>query len=201
MDPNRYEVFDDKVMVGFFGVPGTSKSSIADHISRCFRLGILRTDSIRFEVKEDLRVQSLSVKEDLQFSSINQNGALAEYEGRLQERMDDTLGLGRPFILDGSMDRRWQAVSAQLQASGYDWFMVNMELSEGFLKDLYSGTGRESFLPQLPAYIADHQKFLERYHEDVAIEVTDEVFSDRLKFAADSLHSYILARNNISEAA
>src|SRR3954471_21976799 len=111
--------------VVFSGVPGTSKSSIADYLSWNFDIGILRTDSVRFEVKEDLRVKHLSIGEDLDFSTPNGNGALEEFERRLRERRRSILAIGRTVILDSSMDRKWSEVRPELEQYGYDWFMIN----------------------------------------------------------------------------
>jgi len=177
--------------VVFSGVPGTSKSSIADYLSWNFDIGILRTDSIRFEVKEDMRVKHLSIGEDLDFSSPNGNGALEEFERRLRERRRSILAIGRTVILDSSMDRKWAEVRAELEAYGYDWFMINMELSKNFLVDLYNGTGRESFIPQLDGYLRDHRKFLDSYEQDIDLEINDQNFLGRLAIAATGLSNYI----------
>ncbi len=177
--------------VVFSGVPGTSKSSIADYLSWNFDIGVLRSDSVRYEVKEDMRVESLSIGEDLDFHNPNGNGALEEFERRINERRHTILALGKLIILDGSVDRRWESVRQELLQNGYDWFMINMELSEKFLKDLYTGTGRESFIPQLEGYLRDHAKFLDAYRKDISLEINDGNFRGRLKIAASGLQNYI----------
>lgn len=177
--------------VVFSGVPGTSKSSIADYLSWNFDIGILRSDSVRFEVKEDMRVDNLSIGEDLDFSGVNPNGALEEFERRLRERRYTILALGKLIILDGSMDRKWPEVKDELHRYGYDWFMINMELSREFLVNLYTGTGRESFIPQLDGYMRDHAKFLDQYNTDIDLSITDHNFNARLKIAASGLQTYI----------
>ncbi len=177
--------------VVFAGVPGTSKSAIAYNLSWNFNLPILSNDSVRFEVKEDLRVESLSIKEDLVFSTANQNGALAEYEKRIKERRNTILAIGRSVIFDGSVDRRWGEVKEELQEHSYDWFMINMELSRPFLTGLYMSTGRESFMPQLSDYMEDHRRFLSRYADDIYLEITDEDFSDRLQVSVNGLRQFL----------
>jgi len=192
--PKGVEVAEDtrqRYVVVFSGVPGTSKSAIADYLSWNFQLGVLRNDSVRFEVKEDMRVKSLSIKEDLMFASINQNGALDEYERRIQERRRAVLSLGHSAIFDGSVDRRWPEVKQDIIDYDFDWFMINMGLSREFLVDLYSGTDRDSFIPQLPAYMEDHQRFLERYAGDIDLAITDVTFPDRLAISADGLSKYL----------
>jgi hypothetical protein len=177
--------------VVFAGVPGTSKSAIAYNLSWNFNLPILSNDSVRFEVKEDLRVESLSIKEDLVFSSVNQNGALDEYEKRIKQRRDTILAIGRSVIFDGSVDRRWTEVKEELQNYNYDWFMINMELSRSFLTGLYLGTGRESFMAQLDDYMEDHQRFLNNHSHDISLEITDGDFKDRLQISVDGLSHFL----------
>lgn len=184
--------------VVFAGVPGTSKSSVADYLSWNFDIGILRSDSVRFEVKEDLRIENLSIGEDLDFSTPNRNGALEEYERRLKERRHTILALGKLIILDGSMDRKWADIKDELHHYGYDWFMINMELSRKFLVDLYIGTGRESFIPQLDGYLRDHAKFLENFSQDVSLEINDKNFMSRLQIASSGLQNYISAMEESS---
>jgi predicted kinase len=180
--------------VVFSGVPGTSKSIVAHALSCNYDLPILSSDNVRFEVKEDLRVQNLNIREDLNFSSVNQNGALVEYERRIKERRHEALARGMPVILDGSVDRTWQDVRDQLQEHNYDWFMVDMELSRKFLEELYTGTGREAYIGQLDAYIADHQRFLAQHSEDISLEITDATFLDRRKVAIDGLGRFLDTR-------
>lgn len=180
--------------VVFAGVPGTSKSAIAYNLSWNFNLPILSNDSVRFEVKEDLRVHSLSIKEDLQFVSMHGNGALEEYERRIKQRRRTIMALGNSVIFDGSVDRRWSEVKAELIEHNYDWFMIDMELSEAFLAGLYTGTGRESFLPQLSAYLDDHRRFLDQCSSDISMEIRDDNFRDRLRLSANGLRHYLESR-------
>jgi predicted kinase len=187
--------------VVFAGVPGTSKSITAQAVSGEFQLPILSSDMVRFEVKEDLRVQHLSIREDLQFASINQNGALAEYERRINERRLEALARGMPVILDSSVDRTWAEVRGQLEEHEYDWFMVDMEFTRKFLEDLYRGTGREAYIDQLNAYCADHQDFLDLYSADISLEITDETFLDRRRVAVEGLARFLQQRRQELQAA
>jgi predicted kinase len=181
-------------VVVFAGVPGSSKSSIAHYLSCEFNLPILSNDSIRYEVKEDLRVDSLKIKEDMVFDNINHPQALAEYERRLAQRRAQVLSKNRPVIFDGSVDRRWEETKAQLLKSGYDWFMIDMELSREFLEKLFVGTGREFFLPQLDNYFSQHQKFLASFEKDISLRITDEIFGDRLSKTATGLNKFLDTR-------
>jgi predicted kinase len=187
--------------VAFAGVPGTSKSITAQALSCEFQLPILSSDMVRFEVKEDLRIQHLSIKEDLQFATVNQNGALAEYDRRIKERRLGILARGLPIILDASIDRTWVEVRGQLQDHDYDWFMINMELTRPFLEDLYRGTGREPYIAQLDDYCADHQRFVDNHSADISIEITDAAFLDRRKFAMDGLRLFLEERQPVLQEA
>jgi predicted kinase len=180
--------------VVFSGVPGTSKSIVGHALSCEYQLPILSSDNVRFEVKEDLRVQSLNIREDLMFTSVNQNGALAEYEKRIKDRRQEVLARGMPVILDGSVDRTWTEVKATLQEHNYDWFMVDMELTRVFLEDLYRGTGREGYITQLDMYQADHQRFIDEYAEDITLEINDTTFLDRRRVAIDGLQHFLDTR-------
>ena len=187
--------------VVFAGVPGTSKSITAQALSCEFQLPILSSDMVRFEVKEDLRVQHLNIREDLQFANLNQNGALTEYERRIKERRLEVLARGMPIILDSSVDRTWAEVKGQLQDHEYDWFMVDMELTRKFLEDLYRGTGREAYIDQLDAYCGDHQSFLDTYSADISLEITDTTFLDRRKVAVEGLARFLQERQLELQAA
>src|SRR5438132_235488 len=98
----------------FAGVPGSSKSSVAYYLSGEFNLPVLSNDSVRYEVKEDLLVERLKIKEDMLFDNINHPMALNEYERRIKQRRQRLLDKGSSFILDGSVDRRWPEVKQEL---------------------------------------------------------------------------------------
>ena len=176
--------------VVFAGVPGSSKTIIAYYLSGKFGLPMFSNDQLRYEVKEDMLVDGLVLKEDLLAKGINQPLALAEFERRLTSRMEELIATGRPLIIDGSVDRRWPERKNQLIKHGYDWFMINMELSRGFLEHLFSATGRANFIPQLDKYFADHQAFFKKYGGEVAVEINDFNFSNRTIVATKALEKY-----------
>src|SRR5690349_1208404 len=94
----------------FAGVPGTSKSIIANYLSYKFNLPVFNNDQIRWEVCEDYQVDS-----------IHTPGALDEFHRRFKVRRKDALSMGNPIILDGSVDRQWESYKKELQNAGYDW--------------------------------------------------------------------------------
>ena len=166
--------------VVFAGVPCSSKTIISNYFSAKFGLPIFNNDQLRFEVKEDMMADN-----------INRPDVLAEYERRYTERFEELLATGHPMILDGSIDRRWPETKAQLEKFGYAWFLIDMELSESFLREFFVATGRPKFLDKLPRYLEDHRQFMERYSSDVSIQITDDMFLKRLELSASGLREFI----------
>jgi len=166
--------------VVFAGVPGSSKTIISNYLSVKFNLPVFNNDQLRFEVKEDLRAANINIPE-----------VLAEYERRYKERFEELLSTGNPILLDGSVDRRWAQTKNQLMVAGYAWYMIDMELSEAFLEKFFVATGRPKFLDQLPRYIKEHDQFMQKYSDDVGLQITDELFLKRLQIAADGLTKFI----------
>jgi hypothetical protein len=177
--------------VVFAGVPGSSKTIIAHYLSGKFDLPIFSNDNLRHEVKEDMLVNNLVLREDLLQRGINARAALAEYEKRLNDRHSELLSTQRSIIFDGSVDRTWTGRRKRLEDHGYQRYMISIELSRGFLEDLFSATGRASSIPQLNGYFEQHRVFLEEYRDDVNLEITDVNFRDRLNVAANGLREFL----------
>ncbi|HET7320091.1 MAG TPA: hypothetical protein VFI84_00720 [Candidatus Saccharimonadales bacterium] len=166
--------------VVFAGVPGSSKSIVAHELSCQFGLPIYSTDNVRFEVREDLRADT-----------INRPDALREFNKRNSDRWKGFLALQRPIIRDGSVDRTWPDVKSELLAAGYDWFMIDMELSQEFIEKLYKDTGRPVAVQQLPMYLAQHNSFMADYEQDVDVFITDDNFHNRRAVAVAGLQRYL----------
>ena len=171
----------------FAGVPGSSKSIVAHELSCQFGLPIFSTDNLRFEVQEDLRSPT-----------INRPDALAEFHRRYADRWKGCLALKQPIIRDGSVDRTWPEVKADLKEAGYDWFMVDMELSEGFVETLYLETGRPISATQLPMYQRQHEAFMHEHAGDVDVRITDETFQDRRAVAVAGLQRYLDSQDAVA---
>jgi predicted kinase len=171
----------------FSGVPGSSKSIIAYYLSGEFGLPIFNSDNIRFEVREDMLLEDINISE-----------ALQEYERRSRMRRRSILSHGKPFILDGSMDRRWAEAKDELREFGYDWFLINMELSRGFLLNLYNCTGRHKAAKELDAYLKQHEDFMARFGGEISVQVTDDTFSKRCEIAAEALKKWLYERGRKS---
>lgn len=170
--------------VVFAGMPGTSKTPIAHYLSCEFGLPILSTDQIRFEVREDLRIDD-----------INKLGGIEEYQRRLQERYNRLMSTRTSFIFDGSMDRRWAERKQRFLQSGYDWFMISMELTKPFLAGFYGATGRASWADKnLDYYLGQHNEFMAEHSADINLQIDDNNFADRLKIAAEGLKRFLVSR-------
>lgn len=169
-----------KYIIAFAGVPGSSKSIIAQHVSLNFNMPIFATDTVRFEVKEDLHIDD-----------IREPHALLEYERRRQEVWKVLLATGRPFVLDASVDRRWAGIKSDLATAGYGWCLIAMELSSSFMRRLYRDTGRPEAVAELAVYMRQHQTFMNAYAPDIAIRITDETFADRKEIAQDAVSRFL----------
>jgi hypothetical protein len=169
-------------VVTFAGVQGTSKSPIAHFLSITFSLPIISTDEIRFEVREDWRLDTI----------VGNTKALEEFRKRATLRTEKLLASGRPFIFDGSQDRHWAARKQQFTNAGYHWFVIDMELSKEFLVELFNATGRSDFArDHLDNYLKQHQDFMRQHSDDIGLRITDETFPDRLQLSVEALQKFI----------
>lgn len=166
--------------VVFAGVPGSSKTIISNYLSVKYNLPVFNNDQLRFEVKEDMMTDN-----------INRPDVLERYERVYIERFEELLRTGNSMILDGSIDRRWVQTKQQLQAHGYSWFMISIDLSKEFLDKFFIATGRPKFLDKLPKYIQDHNAFLEKYSSEVSLHITDDTFKNRIHLAANNLKKFL----------
>jgi shikimate kinase len=167
-------------VITFAGVPGSSKSIIAYYLSIAFSLPIFSTDNIRYEVREDLLV-----------SDINNPKALKEFQHRQSERYREILARKQSFIRDGSVDRHWQEIKEQLDSAGYNYCLIDMELSRDFMTNLYSKTNRPKSIEELDAYLVQHTDFMKKYSKDVTLEITDKLFKDRTSLSETAVRKFI----------
>ena len=172
--------------VVFSGVPGVSKSPIAHYLSCEFALPVLNTDQIRFEVREDWRLNDATWPT-----------GIPEYTRRLRERLGKLLTSGTSFIFDGSQDRMWGERRPQLVKHDFDWCMIGMEPSEPYLRKLYADTDRADWArDNLTHYLEQHRAFMAEYGADVTLEIGDDNFDRRLVVAADGLRQFLQARED-----
>ena len=174
-------------VVVFAGVPGSSKSIVAHYLSEVFGLPIFSNDNLRFEVREDLLLDDITSPK-----------ANEEYEKRSTARRREMLARGRSFILDASVDRRWATLKPELEQVGLRWFLIDMELSRSFMKQLYQKTGRPNAVLELDAYFQQHQDFMAKFAGEVHLKITDETFKDRLHVSEAALKDFL---QNLEKAA
>jgi hypothetical protein len=167
-------------LITFAGVPGSSKSILAYHLSMAFSLPIFSTDNIRYEVREDFRLPT-----------VNRPHALREYERRQSQRWRAALTRRVSFIRDCSVDRSWPSIKREIETAGFGWFLINMELSRAFMLRLYEGTARPRSASQLDGYLAQHEAFMEVFGADVSLQITDEDFATRTSIAEASLRAFL----------
>ncbi len=177
-------------VITFAGVPGTSKTIISYHLSMTLGLPIFSTDNLRYEVREDLRVANANLPE-----------ARLEYERRYNERWAAALAARAPFIRDGSVDRQWIPVKAELQAAGFGWFLIDMELSRSFMRELYLATGRPGAARELDSYVTQHETFMARHSADISIRIGDEDFPRRRELAEVAVREFLTQPVALAERA
>lgn len=167
-------------VVTFAGVPGTSKSIISQHLSCTFYIPSFANDRVRDEVKEEFLT-----------ADINDPDALAEYERRAATRRGVLFDTHKSFIIDSSVDRKWEQIKQQIQNAGYAYFLISMELSEEFMMNLYSKTNRHEAIDLLPHYMEQHQNFTKQFSQDISIAITDNLFNQRLLAAEEALQKFL----------
>jgi hypothetical protein len=162
------------------GIPGTSKSIISHHLSCVFNLPIYANDTLRFEIREDLMIDDNSAPE-----------VIAEFEKRNYERRQRILSGEKSVIFDNSVDRCWAEQKKDLIDAGYTWYMINMELSQAYLIELFSSTGRIKFVDRINHYLKEHKEFTSQYGDDIDLNITDSTFRDRLLLSEAGLREFI----------
>jgi len=150
----------------------SSKFAIVHHIGWNLNIPIFSRDAIRNEVKEDLG------KWDAE-----------EFERRAEPRFQKLLDSKKDFILDASIDRKYDEYMDMLE--GYDTFLISIDISKDHLemmvnaKEYTTGVG-----DRLDKNYQDHVDFLENHSDDVNLHVTNENFKDRLDIALEAVRNW-----------
>lgn len=163
-----------KFIVAFAGPAGSSKTPISNYLSTKFNLPVFNNDAIRSEVTEDL----------LNFDE-------PEFRRLSVQRLTDVIKLGNSFILDASVDREWKNYQDQISQSGYQVFMISLDLSCDFLVKLYEAKKYSISLPWIDQLLADHQNFLTGFSSSVNLKINDDNFKNRLILSENSLKSWL----------
>lgn len=164
----------NKYFVTFAGPVGSSKTPIAFHLSQTFGLAMYNTDAIRTEVEEDLLVYNEE-----------------EFSRRRDERLKRLVSLGRPFILDASVDRVFDEYEREIVESGYRYFLISLDLSKEFLINLYRAKRYHESIKRVDQLLLDHEKFLDKFGKNVNVHIKDKDFPARLEICAKEFSRWL----------
>jgi len=157
----------------FAGPRGSGKTTIASYLGAKLGLPIFSNDFIREEVTAELH-------------KLDE----AEYQKRRTIQLDGMLKSGKSFIYDASVDRRWEELKSLLLKNNYKTFIISLDFSKQQLQEIYQikyGTNLDEF----ERTFADHQKFLKRFHKDVALSLKDEQFLNSRESALSGIKKHI----------
>lgn len=162
------------VLIAFAGPIGSSKTPIATYLGCTFNLPVFSNDAIRKEVIED-------------------TGSLVEkeYEKRRDERLFQLAEKHISFIYDASIDRRWSDLKKELEARGYRWFIISLDLSFEFVEKLHRTKQYSESAEYLAKNFKEHGTFLEQFGDDIGLSIADETFPERLKLADEALKVWL----------
>jgi nicotinamide riboside kinase len=169
-----------KFVVCFAGVPGSSKTTIINHLSTQFRLPVFSNDQLRYEIKEELMVDDINVPE-----------ALERYNKRVKEIRNKILSSGTSFAYDCSVDRKWATLKAELSQYEYGYFLISLDFSKEFMAKMYKATGSLWTIEDLEAYYKQHQDFLTVYGQDASLHLADKDFINRVQICLDAVKKFV----------
>ncbi len=160
------------LVIFFAGSTAAGKTEMAYYLSEQFGLPIFSTDTVRKDAK---------VAKDV----IDIHGALDEFKEARKQRIQAMLAKKQSFIYDGSVDRRWQEIKQQAEEAGFQWFLIDFDLSRGRImknRQMFDNIEAEELFDK---WIADHQKFHETSDADAQLHITDENYQQRYQLAVD----------------
>jgi hypothetical protein len=151
----------------------SSKYAIAHHLSWNLGYPIFSRDAIRNEVKEDLG-----------------HWDATEFEKRAKPRFQKLLDSKKDFILDASIDRKWDEYMDTFK--DFDTFIISIDISLDRLekmveaKEYVQGVG-----DRLGRNYQDHVDFLKEHSDDVDVHITEENFDNRLDVVLDKVKVWL----------
>jgi hypothetical protein len=164
----------NKYIIAFAGAVGSSKTPISSYLSWKLGLPVFNTDAIRSEVIEDL-------------GELDRD----EVMERVGQRLRELVKSEKSFILDASIDRKWGEYEAEFMKSGYEMFLVSMDLSKEKLIELYKAKEYGESLLRVDQLVLDHEEFLKNYGKIVNLRITDETFGDRLEIVEERVVEWV----------
>ena len=79
----------------------------------------------------------------------------------------------------------------QLSKYTYKYFIISLDLSKELLIKLYQAKGYDESLKRLDTLLQDHEKFLERFSDDVGFSISDDQFLNRLELSLKNVDDWI----------
>ena len=165
---------NQKVLITFAGAVGSSKTPIAYYLSWKLNIPILNNDTMRTEVIEDLGFFDEQ-----------------EYRIRRDHRISEVLKGGQSIIYDASIDREWKNWEGTIKKSGYEVFIISLDLSKDFLSELYTIKGYHESMARIDELFNDHEEFLKSYRHIVNLSIVDKDFKNRLDLTYSSVEDWL----------
>lgn len=163
-----------KICITFAGCVGSSKTPISNYLSTKLNLPIFNNDAILSEIIENKG-----------FWDIEEHRKIRDR--RLKEVLDSWIS----FIADISIDREWIGFKEHLSKYTYKYFIISLDLSKELLIKLYQAKGYDESLKRLDTLLQDHEKFLERFSDDVGFSISDDQFLNRLELSLKNVDDWI----------
>jgi hypothetical protein len=151
-----------KFVIMFSGVPGTSKSQIAHHLSWNLGLPIFSNDILRTEIYADM--------------GHFDNDAYIKLR---DNRLDQLIVSGKSFIYDASVDRQWPQAKKWLDDNVYEHFVISLNLDRVFIESLYKAKDNIQ-VEMLDQWFQEHDIFLKQYPDVTNVSIDTDSFSQRL---------------------
>lgn len=173
------KMIDKKVCILFAGAIGSSKSPIAAFLSGELGLPVFSNDSIRTEISEDFSGSG----------EISNGERGAAYIIKRDERLLKIIESGKSFILDASIDRRWELIKLGLEAEGYRWFIISLDLGKEFLTKLYKQKDY-AIDDSLNTTIKDHDLFKRKHAKEIGLHISNKNFKNRMKLSLEAIREW-----------
>ena len=166
-------------VVCFAGVPGCGKSSVAHFLGITFRLPRFERDKIRNEIKADFNTTDINVPE-----------ALSEFNRVSRERYVELIDAKVSYILDSSVDRKWEEVKKEHEDRGYSFLLISFDMSRKWVARVYENFHNEHQFNE-DGYFEEHAMFLDEHGVDIDLSITDKTFSDRIKLSEQAMRDFL----------
>ena len=168
----RYNKSMKPLVIFFAGATAAGKTDMAYYLSEQFSLPIFSTDAVRRDAK---------IKKDV----VDVHDAMDEFEAERDARCETLLKKGKPFIYDGSVDRKWPELKKLAEEHGFNWLLIDFDLSKQRIvknKKMFDHIEPDEMFDK---WIADHQRFHESNDQDAQLHITDDNYSQRYALAVE----------------